>query len=542
VIKRVKPSWSHWIRSVRDEQAVRNGCTFDEDAASRVRDFFSELLQHSKGSWAGKSFELLDWQYEDVVAPIFGWKRPDGTRRFRRAYIEIPKKNGKSTLAAGLALYMLVADKEPGAHVFSAAATRDQASLVYGEAANMVQASPELQKVLTVRRSTKRILFDGNDASYVAISSDADTAQGLNAHCVIMDELHAWRNREFYESLMYAGRMRDQPLFFIITTAGDDVSGICYEQHKYAQSILDGDIEGSNWHVYIRSAGPEDNWKDPETWRKANPSLDKTINIETIREDCEEALDSPTKENAFRRYTLNQWVGSSASWLSMDNWQSPEMSEQFSEQNFVGMPAYGGIDLSTSRDLSAVVWFIPDDDKYYIIPRLYIPEGQIKQRERMDHVPYGSWIDQGFLRTTHGDTIEQAKIREDILRDTEFFDVRDIGYDPYNAQQLCEEQLEHLHGLPMTAVRQTMGTIGPASTEFESMVTERQLRHGGHPVLGWMASGCVEYRDTNDNVRPIKKRSTTRIDGIIATIIAISRWMVYRETRSVYSERGVLEV
>lgn len=536
-IPRLTPK--NWARSERDEKAIKNGCWFDESSAERVREFFAELLQHSKGSWAGKPFELLDWQYDDVIAPLFGWKRPNGTRRFRRAYIEIPKKNGKSTLASGIALYLLVGDREPGSHVFSAAATRDQAGIVYSEAANMVDASPELQKVLTVRRSVKRILYRDEASIYQAIAADADTSQGLNAHGIIMDELHAWRQREFYESLMYAGRMRDQPLTFIITTAGDNVSGICHEQHEYAKAILAGDIDADQWHCYIRAADNADDWKSEEAWTKANPSLGKTINLDTIREDCEEALDSPTKEKAFRRYTLNQWIGATDGWLSMDAWESPEASDPFAEADLYGLPAWGGVDLSRTRDLSAVVWLVPVDDLFYLVPRLYIPRDQIDRKERVDHVPYGAWLHQGWLRSTPGETISQAVIKSDILADAKRWKVRDVGYDPYNAQQMCEEELGNVQGLVMTEVAQTMGTMGPASVEFENLVNARRLRHGGHPILRWMASGCVEYRDTNDNVRPVKKRSTTRIDGIVAAIMALSRWMAAKPTGSVYSERGV---
>src|SRR5215831_5309752 len=279
-----------------DEAALAEGCTFHAASAERVRQFFRSFLRHSKGQWAGKPFELLDWQFTDIIAPLFGWKRADGSRRFRRAYIEVPKKNGKSTLASGIGLYLLVGDGEPGAEVYSVAADRYQANIVHGEAIRMVRASPGLSSRLELNRTTHNISFPKLSAWYRSLSSEANTKEGLNAHGLIIDELHAWKGRGLWDALRYAGRSRRQPLLFAITTAGDDMDSICREQHDYAKGVLSGEILDTRFFAYIRRAAAiaegdreDDDWADPAIWHKANPSLGVTIDPGEFARDVEEA-------------------------------------------------------------------------------------------------------------------------------------------------------------------------------------------------------------------------------------------------------------
>lgn len=537
-----RAGWARWIRSAADEHAVANGCYFDEAAAERVRDFFRNFLVHSKGQkFAGQPFELLDWQYNDVIAPLFGWKRADGTRRYRRAYVEIPKKNGKSTLAAGISLYLLVADREPGAHVFSCASDRDQASLVYDEAANMVEASPDLLEVLKVRRSTKVILFPQMRSKYEAISSDADSSEGKDAHGLICDELHVWRGRQFYDSLRYAGRARAQPLLFMITTAGDDLTTVCYEEHEQSQRILKGEVFQDSYFAYIRAADPKDDWKDPDTWAKANPSLGITINKEAFAEDVLDAQGTPTKENAFKRYSLNMWIGASDAWLSMDDWKAC-MADDVDEEMLAGCEAWGGMDLSRKRDLSAVVWLIPYDDYLYLLPRIYIPALLAKKKEEIDKVPYRAWIEAGHIIATEGNVIDYAHIRRDVVADAARFQVVELGYDPYNAEHLCNQQLTLEDGIETIEVPQTMPAMGPPSAEFERLLKEGRFRFANNPAFTWGAAGCVVYRDSNDNIRPIKGKSTARIDPIIAAIMALGRWLSGTRAAPSYYDENDLEI
>ena len=314
--------WSDWIRSEADERAVLEGCVFDLPGAQRVRTFIEQFLRHSKGEWAGKPFQLLDWQWQNLIAPLFGWKRPDGTRRYRRGYIETPKKNGKSALFSGLSLYLLVGNGEAGAEIYSAAVDRDQASIVFNEAANMAESSPALASRLSVIRSTKRIVYRRTKSFFRALSADVPAKEGLNAHAVLIDELHAQQSRDLWDTLRYAGASRRQPLHLSITTAGFDKHSICWEQHAYAEQVLAGVIHDSSFFAYIAAASPGDDWTDLEVWKKANPSFGITVNADQFAEDCREAKESPAKENSFRRYRLNQWTEQDVRWLALDKWDA----------------------------------------------------------------------------------------------------------------------------------------------------------------------------------------------------------------------------
>ncbi len=340
-----------------DEVAVANGCYFDEAAADRVVQFFRRFLRHSKGQFAGKRFEPLPWQRDSILRPLFGWKRADGTRRFRRAYVEVPKKNGKSTLCAGLALYLAIGDGEPGAEVYSAAADRDQASIVFGEAVHMVEASPALLARLEVVRSSKRIVHSRSRSLYKALSADVATKEGLNIHGLIFDELHAQPNRKLWDTLKYGGAARRQPLFISITTAGFDRTSICWEQHCYAKSVLEGTVEDDSFFAFIAGADEKDDWKSPETWRKANPSYGDVLSVSSFEDDFKDALGSPVKEAAFKRYRLNIWTDQAVQWLPMDRWDRCDAFPDPAELG--GAECYGGLDLSTTTDVSAFCLYFP---------------------------------------------------------------------------------------------------------------------------------------------------------------------------------------
>lgn len=518
-----RAGWRAWIRGEADERALLNGCYFDVAAAERVRDFYSDLLVHSKGKFRGQPFALLPWQYDDVLGPIYGWRRADGSRRYRRAYVEIPKKNGKSTIASGVALYHLVADGEAGAEVYLAAADRDQAGIVYGEAANMVNVSEELSSILDVRKSTKLILYPDEISKLEAIAADADSAEGKNASALILDELHAWRGREFFESILYAGRAREQPLMFMITTAGDDMTSVCYEEHEKALRIIKGEEFDDRYFGYVRAAEVTDDWKKPETWAKANPSLGITIKEDEFAADCKEAAGNPRKENAFKRYSLDLWVGASEAWISADTWAA--CFEEFTEEELAELDVWGGVDLSRTQDLSALVWLIPVDDLFYVVERLFMPSDLVREKEKTDKVPYGAWISEGYITATDGNVVDYKYIRAAVKRDAEQFTVAEIGYDPYNAEYLCNQQLREEDGLETIAVAQTMAKMGPPSTAFEALLKQRRIRHRNNPALNWMVGNAVAKEDENKNIRPHKLKSRGRIDGLIALLIALSRAM-----------------
>jgi phage terminase large subunit-like protein len=529
--------WGDWIRSTQDERAVLEGCHFDLQTAERVQTFFRQFLRHSKGQWAGQPFELLDWQWTDVIAPLFGWKRPDGTRRFRRGYIEVPKKNGKSALFSGMGLYLLVGDGEPGAEIYSAAVDRDQASIVFNEAANMAEQSAELASRLSVVRSTKRIVFHRRRSFYKALSADVPAKEGLNAHAVLIDELHAQKTRQLWDTLRYAGASRRQPLHLSITTAGFDRHSICWEQHDYALKVLDGTIEDPSFFAYMAAAELEDDWTDPAVWKKANPSFGITVDEEQFAEDCREAQESPAKENSFRRYRLNQWTEQEVRWLNMEKWDTCGMPLQ----NLEGCECFAGLDLSTTTDVSALVLVFPAAERYEVLPFFWVPEEGARQRERRDRVPYLHWIRDGYIEATQGEVIDYDLIRHRINELGVRFNIRQIAIDRWNATQLAT-QLEG-DGFEVIAFGQGYASMNWPTKKLEELVLGTKIAHGGHPVLRWMAGNVSIEQDAADNWKPSKKRSTERIDGIVALIMALGRATLEPgQQESIYAKRGLLSI
>ncbi len=471
--------------------------------------------RHSKGQWAGQPFDLLDWQWQEVVAPLFGWKRPDGTRRFRRGYIEVPKKNGKSTLFSGLSLYLLVGDNEPGAEIYSAAVDRDQASIVYGEAAHMVDESPDLSRRLKVVRSTKRIVYHRTRSFYKALSADVPAKEGLNAHAVLIDELHAQRTRDLWDTLRYAGASRRQPLQLAITTAGYDRHSICWEQHDYALKVLDGTIEDTSFFPFVAAANDEADWTDPNVWKTANPSFGITINADQFAEDCTEAQESPAKENSFRRYRLNQWTEQDVRWLNMEKWDACGTPLE----DLRGQVCFAGLDLSSTTDVSALVLVFPDEDegRFDVLPLFWVPEEGARKRERRDRVPYVQWIRDDHMEATSGEVVDYDVIRRRINELNEQFEIREIAIDRWNATQLAT-QLEG-DGFEMVAFGQGYASMSAPTKKLEEVVLSRKLAHAGHPVLRWMAGNVSIETDAADNWKPSKKKSVERIDGIVALIM-----------------------
>lgn len=524
----------YWTNSASDERAVAEGCYFDVKAAERVRDFFRRFLRHSKGQWANKPFELLDWQWHGVVAPLFGWKRKDGSRRFRRGYIEVPKKNGKSTLFAGLSLYLLTCDKEPGAEIYSAAVDRDQASIVFNEAGHMVDRSPHLASRLKVIRSTKRITDHRSRSFYKALSADVPAKEGLNAHAILIDELHAQRTRELWDTLRYAGASRRQPLMLAITTAGFDRHTICWEQHEYAQHVLDGTVEDTAFFPYISAADIEDDWTSPDIWEKANPSFGITISAEQFAEDCQEAQESAAKENSFRRYRLNQWTEQEVRWLSMAKWDA--CGEELAELE--GRECYAGLDLSSTTDISAMVLVFPGENHYDVVPYFWVPKEGARRREHADRVPYSQWIKGRYIEVSPGEVIDYDQIRTFINQLNKRFPIQQIAIDRWNACQLSV-QLDS-DGYEMVSFGQGYASMTSPTKKLEELVLSAKLRHAGHPVLRWMAGNVSIEQDAADNWKPSKKKSRERIDGIVALIMAIDLATRKVEHHSIYEEPGAL--
>lgn len=519
----MRSSTSKWIRTAADERAAARGCHFDEKAAEKVARFFARFLCHSKGEWAGKPFELLDWQRNDVIYPLFGWKRPDGSRRFRNAYVELPKKNGKSTLAAGIGLYMLVADGEPGAECYSAATDQKQASIVHGEACNMVDASPELSSRLSINRTTKTIAFPATQSVYRALSSGHRGQEGLNAHCIVIDELHAWYGRILWDALKYAFRSRRQGLRFVISTAGDDMLSVCREQHDYAQSVINGTLDDERYFAYIRAADTADDWTSLETARKANPCLGITIREDDFAADVAEAQKSPATQAAFKRYSLNLWATATNPWLRIEDWLACQ--EPYTEEDLLGRECFAGLDLASTTDMSALVLLFREEDRYRLLPYFWLPEDAAADHDAPEE--YRLWAREGHLRTTPGNVCDFAFIERDIAALAARFQIRELAFDPYNAEALTQS-LESNHGIKRIAFPQTMPNFAGPTKEFERLILAGRIHHNGHPVLTWQAGHVNVYTDANGNIRPVKpKRGDRRkIDGIVSAIMAKAREML----------------
>lgn len=534
--------WGDRIRGTNDERAVLAGCRFDAGLAERAVQFFARLLRHSKGKWAGEPFILADWQRVNIIEPLFGWLTPEGVRRFRTAYIEVPKKNGKSTLAAGVGMYLLVGDGEPGAEIYTAATKIKQAAIVHDEAVRMVQASPALSKRLRINFTTKVISFDAMNSKYEALAADAQGSEGLNIHGLICDELHVWQGREYWDALRFGGIARRQPLRFTITTAGVyNKASLGWEQHQYALDVQGGQAENTAHLVFIACADPKDDWQLPETHRKANPAYGTVIDPVEIAEAAAEVRNKPAELNSFLRYRLNIWTEQLDRVVDMHAWD--ECGAEFNEDDLVGRRCHGGLDLSSKKDLTAFVLIFPPDEPdglWLVLPRFWVPQEAASERERADQVPYMTWARQGFLNLTPGVRTDYECIREQIESDRKRFDVVDIGADPWNLEYL-RQRLDPSGELIREYSQQLKDMSPPMKELIHGLVPERRLAHRGHPVLRWNAANLAAYQDANENIRPDKKRSKDRIDGVVALIMALGRAMI-SETKqdSVYETRGML--
>lgn len=524
------------VKSPQDEAAVEEGCYYDPEAAAYVQEFFESFLRHTKGQWSGKPFELLDWEKE-INDALFGWKREDGTRRYRQAYVEVPKKNGKSSYAAGLAAYMLHADGEPGAEVYSAAYDRSQASIVYREASQMIRASSGLEKRTKLLDARKRMVVPATNSFYQALSRDAHAAEGINVHCLIFDELHVQKTPDLWDALRYGGAARSQPLLMMITTAGVRQESIGYEQHKYAQQIIDGTIIDTSFFAKIYAADKDDDWTDPEVWKKANPSFGITINEEDFAHECQEAQASPRKENNFRRYRLNQWTEQAERWLSLDKWDACD-DEPI---DFKGYDVYGGLDLASTTDVASLALGVEHGGEWSVRNWYWIPEDNAAEREHRDGVPYLQWAREGYIELTPGNSIDYGAIQRKILELDSMYGIRELGFDPWNSTQFCQELAEQ-HGMSMVQVRQGYVSLNEPTKKLEGLVVSGRLRHGGNPVTRWMAGNVTVKEDPAGNLKPDKGKSTEKIDGIAAIVTMLNRGM-FNEGGSVYtSERGILTI
>lgn len=516
------------------------GARFDQSRADRALTFISGLRQ-TQGRWAGQSFGLLAWQ-RSVLAETFGTVRADGTRQYRTVYVEIPRKNGKSTLAAGVALYLLCADGEHGGQVYSAAGDREQANIVFDTAAAICRQTPALQSAVKrfASYNVKRLVYERTGSFYRSIPADAAGAHGFNASGIILDEAHTQPNRELYDVLTTSTGARTQPLTFVITTAGHDRNSLCYELHEYARMVRDGAIDDPTFLPVLYAAGEGDDWTDPAVWAKANPSLGETVSLDYLEAECRRAIQVPAYQNTFRRLHLNQWTSQETRWLPMADWDAcrGDVDWRAMPEALAGRPCYVGLDLATTTDLAAITAVFPDGDGYDILTWPFIPADNMRERGNRDRVPYEEWVRQGAVTATPGNVIDYGALQQRMDAILSTYHVREIGYDPWNATQFVQRYADD--GVSVVELRQGYATLSAPTKALLTLTMGRQLRHGGHPVLRWHADNALVKTDENHNVRLIKPAAGKRIDCLAALVNGLARALVGTDTTSVYEDRGLL--
>lgn len=524
---------------------------FSQPHADVACNFFERILKHSADEWWGKPFELAPWQ-DDAITQLFGQLDDQGRRLIQMAYLEVPKKAGKTEMVAGLVVLFLMLDPNPGCQVYGAAAATRQAMNVYRAACKMVEQSPILSKNLRLLRGTNRIVKRRDpDSFYAAVAADGDLSDGVNPAFVVADELHRWRNRKHLENwdvLSLGGITRRQTLTIAITTAGvQNESPIAWRLHEKTKRIQEGIVSDPTFYGRIYGAAKDDDWTSEKTWIKANPSLIENggfLELAKIREKYQAAQSDPEAQRSFKRYYLNTWDQKENRCVDIDQWDkcagdwkaegllskapedtlrplSPALLAKFIERR-----AWAGVDLSMSTDMSALTFIFPAEDGYFdILPFYWMPEKNIHKRELRDGMPYRTWADQGFLELSPGDVIDYREIKARIEWGARMFDLHKICFDPWNSRQISVPMVEE--GYQCVEVRQGFATLSEPSKKFLELIVSRKLRHGGHPILRWNAS-CLSSKEHNDNLmfaKPERQKNSARIDGIAAGVNALSEAM-----------------
>lgn len=523
-------------RHLRDLETGRaRGLHFDTAAADRAIGFFA-FIRHSKGEWAGQPVVLEPWQ-QFIVGSIFGWKRADGTRRFRTAYNEVARKQGKSTMTAGVGLYGLVADGEPGAEIYSAATTRDQAKIVFGEGERMVAGSPALSP--RVGSVVNSLFVQSTSSWFRPLSADASKMDGLNTHMALIDELHEHPNGDVVQKLNTSKGARRQPLIWEITTAGFDRHSICWQHREYSTKVLEGIIDDDAWFAYIAAIDDGDDWTNPDVWIKANPNLGVSFKREELEQQIRQAKEMPAQQNMIRRLHLNEWTEQSVRAIDMALWDRG--AEPFDVDALRGRRCFLGLDLARVNDLSALAYLFPPVDpkeKWKVLMKFYVPEVDIHVRAKRDRVPYDQWEREKLITATPGDATDYAWIEADIVKACALYKVAEVSYDRMFADAMVQRLMAE--GVTMVPFGQGFLSMAAPTAELLRMLLAGELQHGGNKVLRWNASNLAVRQDPAGNLKPDKESSTEKIDGVVALINALGRAITQpAETASVYETRGV---
>lgn len=537
--KEPRPKGYPKLKNYKPSQFMLPTSHYDKKKADRAVTFIENLC-HTKGKWAGTPFWLLPWQ-EQLIRDIFGIVKADGNRQFRTAFVEICKKVGKSELAAAVALYLLYADNEPSAEVYGAAADRQQASIVFDVAKQMVEMSPALMKRSKLMGATKRIVNYSNAGYYQVLSAEVGGKHGFSVSGLVFDEIHTQPNRQLYDVLTKGSSdARQNPLHFIITTAGNDRHSIAYELHTKAVDILEGRRVDPTFYPVVYGLKDDEDWEDEANWYKVNPSLGYTVDIERLRDAYREAKQNPADEVAFKWLRCNMWVSSTVAWIPDAIYMRG--NEPIDVDALAGRDCYAGLDLSSTGDITALVLIFPprnEDEKYVLLPYFWIPEETIPRRVKANSVPYDIWEKQGYIMSTEGNVIHYDFIEKFIMDLSEKYHILEIAVDRWNATQM----IQNLEGEGFTIVPfgQGFSSMSAPTKEFYRLLMEGRIIHGGNPVLRWMAGNVVIDTDPAGNIKVTKAKSKEKIDGIVAAIMALDRCIRQEgQSGSVYDERGLL--
>lgn len=538
--KEPRPKGYPKLKNYKPSQFMLPTSHYDKKKADRAVTFIENLC-HTKGKWAGTPFWLLPWQ-EQLIRDIFGIVKPDGNRQFRTVFVEICKKVGKSELAAAVALYLLYADNEPSAEVYGAAADRQQASIVFDVAKQMVEMSPALMKRSKLMGATKRIVNYGNAGYYQVLFAEVGGKHGFSVRGLVFDEIHTQPNRQLYDVLTKGSSdARQNPLHFIITIAGNDRHSIAYELHTKAVDILEGRRVDPTFYPVVYGLKDDEDWEDETNWYKVNPSLGYTVDVERLRDAYREAKQNPADEITFKWLRCNMWVSSTVAWIPDAIYMRG--NEAIDMASLEGRDCYAGLDLSSIGDITALVLIFPprdEDEKFVLLPYFWIPEETIPRRVKANSVPYDIWEKQGHLLATEGNVIHYDFIEKFICDLAEKYHILEIAVDRWNATHMIQN-LEDA-GFTMVPFGQGFASMSTPTKEFYRLLMEGQIVHAGHPVLRWMAGNVVIETDAAENIKVTKAKSKEKIDGIVASIMALDRCLRNQgeQQGSVYDQRGIL--
>lgn len=494
------------------EQPRPDGAWFDEKAADHAVSWI-EQLRHFKGRWAGRRFLLMDWQ-RDLVRDIFGWKREDGTRLYRLVYVEAPRKSGKTSLAAAVALYLAHADGESAPEIYFAAYDKDQAAICFDTARFILEQDADLHAQTVIYNSKREMKLRNNPGGFMRVlSKEVGKLYGINLHGAIFDELMTQKNRELWDALTTSEGSREQSLIFCISTAGWERHSVCFEQHELTRQIAEGSVEDESFLGIVYGAALEADWTDEEVWKAANPSLGETASLDYYRRKFTKAKNAPTEQNAFRTLLLSQWVGQAERFIEMQAW------DVCGDDQTTEGAAFGGLDLSATTDLTGFTVLVGGRDIY---AWAFLPEDGIAERERQDRVPYRTWAKEGLLTLIPGPVIDYEYVKRAVFEAAERFDLRDVSYDRWNSSQVVKDLEDE--GIEMLQLGQGFASMSSPMKETQRLIVEGKLRHGGNPLLRWCASNLAAKMDAAGNVKPDKERSAHRIDPIVALVMAVDGW------------------